>query len=53
MRKSKNYGRLASLWRDREMVTDIKMGMLKSIVVPTVLYGSEYFEAVWSYGEDE
>ena len=32
---------LVTIWRSREMTTDARMGILESIEVPTVMYGSE------------
>ena len=37
-------GDWASLWRNRSMTTDVKMEMLESIVVTTVLYRSKGIE---------
>ena len=40
--RERYYGGVGWLWRNRGLTTtDVKMGMLESIVVPTVLYGSE------------
>ena len=34
-------GGLTGFWKKRGMTTDMDMGMLETIVVPTVLYGSK------------
>ena len=42
--RSENYGRLAGLWRNRGMTIDVKLGTAETIVIHTILYGSETWE---------
>ena len=35
------FGRLKKIWQDRNITTKLKIKLLRSIVIPTVLYGAE------------